>query len=90
MTEIAYNNGREDPMPLLTGNRGSIDLAKNAAYQARTKHIDVRHHFLTQHIQGFKIMILHIPSDKMISDYFTKPLFSLKRKFCADGFELEN
>ena len=36
----------EEPMIIKVDNQGSIHLAKNPEYHARTKHIDIQHHFI--------------------------------------------
>jgi hypothetical protein len=36
-------------MPLLCDNESAIKLANNPVNHSRTKHIDIRHHFLRDH-----------------------------------------
>ncbi len=59
-------------------NQSAIHLAKNECYHPRTKHIDVRHHYIRQIISDGKIQLKHIPTDKMVADLLTKPLCSIK------------
>lgn len=40
----------------------------------RTKHIDVKHHFLRDHMEKKKIKIDYIPTEDQLADIFTKPL----------------
>src|SRR5271154_1896438 len=35
---------------LITDSKGSIDLAKNPEHHARTKHIDIHHHFIREKV----------------------------------------
>ena len=37
---------KEEPMIIKVDNHGSMHLAKNPEYHARTKHIDIQHHFV--------------------------------------------
>ena len=61
-------------MVLYCDNAGAIDLARNYSMGGRTKHIDVRHHYLRELIdQGF-IRIEFVGTDDNISDIFTKGL----------------
>uniref|UniRef100_A0A1X7VGI0 Reverse transcriptase Ty1/copia-type domain-containing protein n=1 Tax=Amphimedon queenslandica TaxID=400682 RepID=A0A1X7VGI0_AMPQE len=47
----------------------------------RTKHIDIRYHFIHEAIQDQVIEVCYFPSEDMIADLLTKPLS--KRKFKA-------
>nr|GEU35221.1 copia protein [Tanacetum cinerariifolium] len=40
-----------DDIPILFDNKGAIDLSKNPVLHSRTKHIEIRHHFLRDNIQ---------------------------------------
>lgn len=62
------------PITLYTDNRGAQQLASNSVYHARTKHIDIRHHFIREAIENELITIIHVPTDQMTSDILTKPL----------------
>lgn len=66
-------------------NKGAIDLSKTTGYNARTNHIDIRHHFLRNCIEDKQINVEHIGTEEMITDVFTKPLSSVKHKFCSEG-----
>lgn len=57
-------------------------------YSARTKHIDVRHHYLREHIESGRINVVHIPTEEMVADVLTKPLNSKKHLFCSEGMGL--
>ena len=37
---------QEDPLIIKVNNQGSMHLTKNLEYHARTKHIDIQHHFI--------------------------------------------
>ncbi|KAF2349911.1 Reverse transcriptase RNA-dependent DNA polymerase [Trinorchestia longiramus] len=39
-------DGYDDPVGIFVDNRGAIDLAKNALHHQRSKHIDIRYHFI--------------------------------------------
>ncbi|GJY59755.1 retrovirus-related pol polyprotein from transposon TNT 1-94 [Tanacetum coccineum] len=42
---------RLDDIPIMCDNKGAIDLSKNPVQHSRTKHIEIRHHFLRDNIQ---------------------------------------
>jgi hypothetical protein len=61
-------------MILKVDNKGAHDIAHNWSVGGRTRHIDVRIHFLRE-LQKEGILILDwIPGDENASDLFTKNL----------------
>jgi hypothetical protein len=49
-------------------------MADNPVEHSRTKHIDIRHHFLRDHQQKGDIELFHVSSENQLADIFTKPL----------------
>ena len=68
------------PVPINCDNQGVITLSKDNQFHARTKHIDIRYHFIRECVADDKVAIKYIPTDDNTLDVFTKAL--LKRKFC--------
>jgi hypothetical protein len=65
-------------------NESAIKMARNgkASCGQRSRHIDIRHFFITDHSKRRNISIVHCPTEHMLADFFTKPLQgSLFRKF---------
>lgn len=76
----------KDQKPILqifSDNKGAIDLAQNGAYSAKTKHIDIRHHFIRDYIRKKIVKISKIGTDKMIADFLTKAVPIDKHTFCS-------
>jgi hypothetical protein len=42
----------------------AISVAKNPVLQSRTKHIEVRYHFLRDNVEKGNIDIIHVPIEK--------------------------
>jgi len=63
-------------------NRSCMSLEKNGKTSSskRTKHINVRHYFVTDQIQNKELKVFHCPTDEMVADFFTKPLQGRKFK----------
>ena len=55
-------------------NQGAIWLVQNAMYHARTKHIDVQHHFICQAITLGHIELDYVETNSIVADIFTKAL----------------
>jgi hypothetical protein len=61
-------------VPLMCDNENAVKLATNPNQHTRTKHIDIRHHFLRDHVEKEDISIYFIGTDNQLADIFTKPL----------------
>jgi hypothetical protein len=51
-----------------------ISVAKNTVLHSRTKHIEVRYHFLRDNVENGNIDLIHVPTEKQLTDILTKPL----------------
>ena len=60
------------PMRLYVDNVSAIDLAKNYSTSGRTKHIDVRFHYIREMIEQGMLEIIFVPTYSNIADIFTK------------------
>lgn len=66
------------PVTLFVDNRSAIDLAKNPVFHGRSKHIDIRYHFIRECVERKEIVIKHISSDVQRADVLTKALTTVK------------
>ncbi|GMF35066.1 unnamed protein product [Phytophthora fragariaefolia] len=55
-------------------NQGAMALAKNVGYQARTKHIDIRYHFIREKVASNEVELVYVESKNQLADYLTKGL----------------
>ena len=49
-------------------------LQKNPVQHSRTKHIDIRYHFLRDHVEKGDVVLHFIDIESQVADIFTKPL----------------
>jgi hypothetical protein len=73
-------------VPLLCDNESAIKIGYNPVQHSRTKHIEVHHHFIRDHIAKGDINLKHVRTDKQLADIFTKPLD--EKVFCRLRSEL--
>lgn len=59
-------------------NQGTIALAKNPVKHQRTKHIDIKYHFIREEICNGYVNVVYIPTDQNVADTFTKPISKIK------------
>ena len=61
-------------VPLLCDNESTIKIANNPIQHSHTKHIDIRHHFLRDHVANGDIYFTHVGMMYQLADIFTKHL----------------
>ncbi|XP_055622819.1 uncharacterized protein LOC129766322 [Toxorhynchites rutilus septentrionalis] len=71
-------------------NQSAISVANNGGYRPRTKHIDIRHHFIRDCCDKGDIMVEYISTDKQTADGLTKALPPSKIKLCREAMGLRN
>ena len=59
------------PVFIFEDNQGTIALSKNPANRQRSKHIDVRYHFIRSAQDAGKIIIKYCPTAEMVADVMT-------------------
>lgn len=59
---------------LYVDNQSAIRLIKNPEFHKRSKHIDVRYHFIREKFQDGDFQLEYVPTKDQIADVFTKAL----------------
>ena len=79
----------ELPLPILyTDNEAAESIAKREPEYQRSKHIDIRYHFLRDHYEKETFNIQHIPGTEQIADILTKPLSKFKHHTIVQALRL--
>ena len=55
-------------------NQSAICLAKSQQVRGRSKHIDIKYHYIRELVEAGKLKLLYCASEDMIADMLTKPL----------------
>ena len=61
-------------IPILCDNTCAMNMAENPIQHKRTKHIDIRHHFLRDNVEKGNIVITFCKTEDQVADIFTKAL----------------
>ncbi|GJU15107.1 hypothetical protein Tco_1143073 [Tanacetum coccineum] len=59
---------------IVINNKLSSAISNNPMLHSRTKHIDIRYHFIRDHILKGDIELHFVPTDLQLANIFTKPL----------------
>jgi len=82
MGELGYHL---KAIPICGDNQGSIFIASNPVTEKRSKHIDIRYHFIRKVIADGRVEVYFIPGEDNPADLLTKNLGVVKlRKFRAN------
>lgn len=63
-----------NPTIVHSDNQGAIAFAHDSQFHTRSKHIDIRHHFIRDTISNGDISTVYVPSESNCADLLTKPL----------------
>ena len=75
MTYTMSDFGEEcSQVPLFCDSTNAISVAKNPVLHSKTKHIEVRYHFLRDKVEKGNISLSYVPTQDQLADIFTKPL----------------
>jgi len=61
-------------IPIFCDNTSAINITKNPCQHKRTKHIDIRHHFLRDNVEKGLISMNFYATNHQIADILTKAL----------------
>lgn len=68
---------------LFVDNQSAIRLVKNPVFHRRTKHIDIRYHYIREKFESNDVMVEYIPTELQCADILTKALPKDRlRKLC--------
>ena len=67
-----------DTTVILCDNQNGIRLSENPVFHDRSKHIDIRYHYIRDMVQRGAIRLHHIGTDEQVADILTKPLGKVK------------
>src|SRR6202008_3057996 len=76
------------PTTIFCDNQATLRLIEDDNYRARTKHIDIRYHFIRQVVELGILVLMYCPTDDMTADILTKALPKWKMAFFCSSLGL--
>ena len=66
----------QEPRPTIIhcDNQSCIKLSENPVFQDRSKHIEIKYHFIKDYVQRGVIELQYISTDEQVADILTKSL----------------
>ena len=80
-------NVHDFTVDIMVDNQSAMKLAKNPVFHQRSKHINIKYHFIREEIFNKTVFIHYVPTCSNVADIFTKPVncSKLKRFSCIRG-----
>ncbi|XP_074351602.1 secreted RxLR effector protein 161-like [Apium graveolens] len=66
------------PVTIFIDNRSAVNLARNHVSHGRSKHIDLRYHFIRDCVEKGLFVIRHVSTNEQRADILTKALAAVK------------
>jgi hypothetical protein len=88
MMDLGYMEEKK-MMVIRCDNQGAISLTKNPTHHARTKHIDVQHHFVRERVENGEVRFEYCSTEHMVADVLTKALSKERHHKLINMFGLE-
>ena len=65
---------QDGPMTVYSDNQSRISLSRNPTFHARTKYVEIHHHFVCEKIEEGKIDLVFCGTQDMVANVLTKGL----------------
>ena len=79
MKKLLHDYGiSQDAMCVFYDNTNAINLSKILAQQSKSKHIEIRYHFIRDLVEENVVWLEFINTNNQKVDIFTKPLYGLR------------
>ena len=74
-----------EPVIIHCDNQSYIKISENPVFHDRSKHMEMRYHYLRDMVYRIAISLQYIPTDEQTADVFTKPLSKTKFEYFSDN-----
>eukprot|EP00253_Pinus_taeda_P019549 PITA_19549 len=79
----------QEKVNVLCDSQSAIHLATNPTYHSKTKHINVRYHFLRHVIDGGKVALKKVHTRENCANIFMKPVTIENLRWCLASLDLQ-
>ena len=62
-------------------NQSCVKLSENLVFHDRSKHIEIKYHYIRDIVQRGAVKLLYVATDEQIADVLTKPLARVKFEY---------
>jgi hypothetical protein len=77
-----------DPTIIHCDNQSCVKLSENPVFHDRSKHIEIKYHYIRDMVQRKVVHVQYLPTHEQIADIFTKPLAKTKFEYFRERLGL--
>ena len=77
-----------DVTDILCDNRSCIKMTENPVFHDKSKHIEIKHHFMWDMVQKEAVKLKYVPTEEQVVDVLTKPLARVNFEYFRDKLGL--
>ncbi|GJR53837.1 integrase, catalytic region, zinc finger, CCHC-type containing protein [Tanacetum coccineum] len=81
---------RFNKIPMYYDNKSAIALCYNNVQHSRSKHIDIRYHFIKKQVENGVVELYFVRKEYKLADIFTKPLCRERIEFLIDNLGMRS
>ncbi|KAH9752684.1 hypothetical protein KPL71_014795 [Citrus sinensis] len=81
INELGY---QQTSIPILCDSQSAISLSKNQVHHEKTKHIDIKLHFIRLEVSKGTVKLVKVHTTNNVADMLTKPVPMAKFEHCLD------
>ncbi|XP_053956123.1 uncharacterized protein LOC128861765 [Anastrepha ludens] len=89
LQEMGFNEYTKKPTTIMCDNQSAQFLVKNPIVHQRSKHIDIRYHYLRDKYHGNELNIEYVPSEENVADILTKNLPKDRHEYLTGAMKLK-
>ncbi|GKB91005.1 retrovirus-related pol polyprotein from transposon TNT 1-94, partial [Tanacetum coccineum] len=73
-TQLLDYGYKYNRIPMYCDSKSAIDISCNLVQHSRTKHIEIRYHFIKEHVEKGTVELYFVGTEYQLADLFTKAL----------------
>ena len=89
-SQLADYGFRYKKIPIYCDSKSAIAISANPVQHSKTKHIDIRYHFLKDHVEKENIELYFVSTEYQFADLFTKALDEKRFNFLVSQLGMMN
>ena len=78
-----------EPIVIRCDNQGCINISENPVFHDKSKHIEMKYHFIRDMVQKGMVKLQYVSTEENIADVMTKPLSMMNFRHLQDNLGME-
>jgi len=88
LIEVTIYRVHSEPLDIYCDNQATVQWLKNAKSSTKTRHVNLKFHFVRDEVEKDTINVSYINTNNMIADCLTKSISKEKLEWCCKNMHL--